>query len=256
MAMQGRQIGERDLDLVRGLWTSHPDWNRTRLSRELCARWDWRNAQGRPKDMAARTLLLKLERAGHLRLPVPQRPGPNARRNRQTLDLPYDRTPIEGALGDLQPVRIELSSEGHRDWALFRFLLQRHHYLGLRNSVGENLKYLARDRRGLGVLVCSPSLHRRPDDGPPVQVRVNSTPLTPTPPRRARPWRRHHHCREATLRASGQALGPARFGGGESSDLWALRMWSARSWALYPHRRGPCLSGIPVPDSGFWVMRA
>ena len=31
---------------------------------------------------------------------------------------------------------------------LIRFLLQRHHYLGLRNSVGENLKYLARDRTG------------------------------------------------------------------------------------------------------------
>lgn len=36
--MQGRQIGEQDVDLVHGLLESHPDWNRTRLSRELCAR--------------------------------------------------------------------------------------------------------------------------------------------------------------------------------------------------------------------------
>jgi hypothetical protein len=34
---------------------------------------------------------------------------------------------------------------------LFRSLLQAHHYLGLRNSVGENLKYLARDRHGRPV---------------------------------------------------------------------------------------------------------
>jgi hypothetical protein len=55
MVMQGRQIGERDVDLVRNLLGSHPDWNRTRLSRELCARWNWHNAQSRPKDMAARS---------------------------------------------------------------------------------------------------------------------------------------------------------------------------------------------------------
>ena len=118
------------------------------MSRELCRRWDWRNGAGRLKDMACRTLLLKLERRGQIRLPARQRPSPNALRNRQALDLPCDRTPIEGALGDLQPLRIEPLGEGHPDLALFRFLLQRHHYLGLRNSVGENLKYLARDRHG------------------------------------------------------------------------------------------------------------
>jgi hypothetical protein len=31
---------------------------------------------------------------------------------------------------------------------LFKFLLQRYHYLGHRNCVGQNLKYLARDRQG------------------------------------------------------------------------------------------------------------
>src|SRR6056297_1086337 len=83
MIIQGRQIAEEDLNLIRGLLTSNPDWNRTRLSRELCARWDWRNAKGQPKDMAARTLLLKLERAGHIRLPPRQGPSsPNGRRNR------------------------------------------------------------------------------------------------------------------------------------------------------------------------------
>ena len=68
--IQGRKIGEGEIDLIRDLMAAHPEWNRTRLSRELCARWDWRNALGCPKDMAARTLLLKLERAGHLRLPA------------------------------------------------------------------------------------------------------------------------------------------------------------------------------------------
>jgi len=98
--------------------------------------------------MACRTLLLKLERRGQIRLPARQRPSPNALRNRRTSDVPCDRTRIEGVLNDLQPLRIEVLAEGHPDQGLFRFLLQRHHYLGLRNSVGENLKYVVRDRHG------------------------------------------------------------------------------------------------------------
>ena len=149
--IQGRRLGPEDLGLVRHWLATEPAWNRTRLSRELCRRWDWRNEAGRLKDMACRTLLLKLERRGQIRLPARQRPSPNALRNRQALDLPCDRTAIECALGELQPLRIAPLGEGHPDLALFRFLLQRHHYLGLRNSVGENLKYLARDRHGRPV---------------------------------------------------------------------------------------------------------
>lgn len=146
--IQGRRIGLEELGLVRHLLATKPGWNRSRLSRELCERWAWRNDAGRIKDMACRTLLLKLERRGLIRLPARQAVSPNAWRNRRALDLPCDQTPIEGPLCEVRPVRIEALGEGHADLRLFRFLLQTHHYLGLRNSVGENLKYLARDRHG------------------------------------------------------------------------------------------------------------
>jgi hypothetical protein len=146
--IQGRRLGPKEIGLVRHWLATEPGWNRSRLSRELCERWNWRNGAGRLKDMACRTLLLKLERRGQIRLPARQRPSPNALRNSRTQDVPCDHTPIKGALSDLQPLRIEALGEGHPDQRLFRSLLQRHHYLGLRNSVGENLKYLARDRHG------------------------------------------------------------------------------------------------------------
>ena len=47
-----------DLELIRHWLTVEPAWNRTRLSRELCRHWQWRNGAGRLKDMACRTLLL------------------------------------------------------------------------------------------------------------------------------------------------------------------------------------------------------
>ena len=146
--IQGRRLGPEDIGLVRQWLATEPSWNRTRLSRELCRRWNWCNEAGRLKDMACRTLLLKLERLGQIRLPVRQRPSPNALRNRQQIEVPHDQSPITGDLDALRPLRIEALGERHPDLALFKFLLQRYHYLGLRNGVGENLKYMTRDRHG------------------------------------------------------------------------------------------------------------
>jgi hypothetical protein len=151
MVMQGRQIGEQDLDLVRGLLGAHPDWNRTRLSRELCARWAWHNARGRPKDMAARTLLLKLERAGYVRLPARRGPSPNGRRNRDVIPIAPPAAPIRGVLRDLQPLQLNTVEPGSDNARLFLGLLAHEHYLGQRNTVGENIRYLVRDRHGRPV---------------------------------------------------------------------------------------------------------
>jgi len=149
--MQGRQFGVSDCALIRSLLEQHPNWNRTRLSRELCARWNWRNALGRPKDMAARTLLLKLERAGQIRLPARRVPPPNERRNRGVLPVAPPHAPISGALRELQPLRMDIVAPGSDDARLFNGLLAHEHYLGHRNTVGENLRYLARDRQGRPV---------------------------------------------------------------------------------------------------------
>ncbi len=149
--MQGRAMSGADLDSIRGLLDEHPDWNRTRLSRELCARWNWQNAQGRPKDMAARTLLLKLERAGHLQLPARRGPSPNGRRNRLMPVVEHATDPIRGALRELRPLSVSVVAAGSEDLRLFNSLLAQYHYLGHRNTVGENLRYLVRDRHGRPV---------------------------------------------------------------------------------------------------------
>jgi hypothetical protein len=118
---------------------------------ELCERWAWRNAQGRLKDMAARTLLLKLERAGHLRLPARRGPSPNGRRNRLVPVMAQVPDPIRGVLRELRPLSVSVVAPGSQDLRLFNGLLAHEHYLGHRNTVGENLRYLVRDRQGRPV---------------------------------------------------------------------------------------------------------
>lgn len=151
--IQGRVVCPEDIALIRDWLQTHPASNRTRLSRELCVVWNWRNGAGRFKDMAARSLLLKLEARGQIQLPPRRTASVNDRRNRQSLCLEHDQAAIEAPLPLLQPLRVEPVVESSSEALLFRFLLQRYHYLGQRNCVGENLKYLARDRQGR-VLAC------------------------------------------------------------------------------------------------------
>ena len=103
MVIQGRNITTDEIGLIRDLMAEHRDWGRTRLSEELCRCWNWRNAQGRIKDMAARTLLLKLQRRGCIELPARQRPSSNQFRNRRVPVVEPASEPIRGSLSDLRP---------------------------------------------------------------------------------------------------------------------------------------------------------
>src|SRR5260370_8904235 len=98
--------------------------------------------------MAARSLLLKLEAQGQIELPSRRAASVNGLRNRPAAEIGHDQSLIQGQLDSLQSVRFEPLAQGSPAAALFRFLLQRYHYLGLRNCVGQNLKYLARDGGG------------------------------------------------------------------------------------------------------------
>lgn len=146
LVLQGREVHAEDLALIRRLLEEHPTWGRSRLSAELCGRWEWRNAQGRIKDMAARTLLLKLERAGHVTLPPRRGPSPNQHRNRSWPVVASPDETIGEPLTDLRPLSVDVVVPGTPDARLFNGLLAHGHYLGHRNTVGENIRYLVRDR--------------------------------------------------------------------------------------------------------------
>ena len=151
MVLQGRDVSDTDIESIRALFAAHPAWGRTRVSEELCRQWNWRNAQGHPKEMAARTLLLTLERSGHVCLPPRQRPSSNGFRNRRLPQVAPATDRIGGALRDLRPLIVQVVAPGSDALPLFNGLLAQYHYLGHRNTVGENLRYLIRDRLGRPV---------------------------------------------------------------------------------------------------------
>jgi hypothetical protein len=156
--VQGRTLTGDDLRDLRALMVQHPDWHRTALSLHLCQLWNWRNAAGQIKDMAARTLLLKLAARGLIELPPAQRrtrrPCAQAPPMVQEPLLALSPEPIQGPLAWLQPIRLELVDTRPKREQVRQWLAQ-FHYRGFHGAVGENVQYVAKDRHGreLAVMV-------------------------------------------------------------------------------------------------------
>ena len=142
--VQGRRITQDDIELIRRLIEADPFRNRSELSRELCLLWNWRDASGRIKDMACRSLLLKLEQRGYITLPGRRCPGRGSHKV-STPCVPHNTASIAGSLSALKPVHVQLVEDAGL-LELFQCLLSRYHYLGFGGTVGENMKYLVFDR--------------------------------------------------------------------------------------------------------------
>ncbi len=161
--IQGRFIGEAEIAQVRSLLFEHGHWSRWRVSRHLARLWEWRSASGQLKDMAARTLLLKLEERGLIVLPARRQASPNpmSRKSAAVPERGEDLFPerageaVHAALAELLPLSIEEISRERCAGKLAEFarLLEKHHYLGHRGTVGENMQYLVSDARG-NLLAC------------------------------------------------------------------------------------------------------
>lgn len=139
---RGRKISQENILYIRELIAVHPQASRRALSRKLCEAWQWKQANGTLCDMVCRGLLLRLDRAGQIRLPAVSyvRHNPLLERARPA-PLLLDRTPLEARLGDVAPLEFrQVRRTGEEP--LFNSLLEQHHYLGYEQPVGEHLKYL------------------------------------------------------------------------------------------------------------------
>lgn len=144
--LQGRRLRHDDIQFIRDLLDNHSDWNRTRLSKELCKYWDWRRPTGDLKDIACRSLLRRLEQLGHIRLPkgLHKNDSPQRRRIEQT--VLHSRESISCDLKTLYPIELQLVENGF-ELQLFKYLISAYHYLSWSGTVGENLKYLFFDNQ-------------------------------------------------------------------------------------------------------------
>jgi len=141
---RGRLFTSEDILYVRQLIATHPRASRRQLSQKLCEAWQWKQRNGALCDMVCRGLLLMLDRAGLIDLPpvkfVPRNPLATRARPAPVL---IDTTPVEGSLHRIQPLEFA-PVRRTADEPVFNSLIEKYHYLGYEQPVGEHLKYVVR----------------------------------------------------------------------------------------------------------------
>jgi hypothetical protein len=144
---RGRQITTQQITSITAMIEANPGISRWKLSRILCKAWQWKQANGALRDMVCRSLLLELDRAGHIQLPAVRRSTRNYLADRQRPEpVIADKRHVCGPLSQLRQ-----SIEFHQvrrtpQEALFNSLVEQYHYLGYEQPVGEHVKYLVTAR--------------------------------------------------------------------------------------------------------------
>ncbi len=136
----GREFSPSEMQWIQSL-VAGSEFNRAQLARRVCEQLQWTNPSGQLKAMSCRVAMLRMERAGLIRLPEPtHRPSNGFRRALDLVisppeDLPDPRT-LTGHSLRLEPV----DDSKARRW--YQALIEQHHYLGYKPLAGAQLRYL------------------------------------------------------------------------------------------------------------------
>jgi len=141
-----RTVTSTDLEFIRRLISENPALSRRALSEKLCEAWNWRQANGALCAMVCRGLMLELHRTGLIELPPVRwvNPNPLAHRHAERskpVPVLVDQTALESTLSRIQPLGFEQVRRTAEE-KLFNSLLDRYHYLGYTQPVGEHLKFV------------------------------------------------------------------------------------------------------------------
>ncbi|PIE59495.1 MAG: hypothetical protein CSA32_03855 [Desulfobulbus propionicus] len=120
-----RTITDDDAAFIRDLITRQPDIGRCALSRKVCKAWRWVQPNGHLKDIVCRSLMLKLEREGYLKLP-PRISTPNnpLAQRRTPAKINISQEPVTLTVKALSPIQL-VQVRKSKDEKVFNFPLLR-----------------------------------------------------------------------------------------------------------------------------------
>lgn len=137
---RGRRLGSRQLLWIQGVIDEHPDDARAQIARRLCVHFGWYRLNGEPAVGACCALLRRLAAAGLVRLQT-SRSGNSRGHRRHEEPRHSPAPPPEPAIDPASPLEVRPLRADEREG--FREHLQRYHYLGYRQPVGESVPYAA-----------------------------------------------------------------------------------------------------------------
>ena len=147
MMMTKPVMTQERISEIRNLIADNPQMGRKALSIEICRMWGWQSPTGQLKDISARDMLRTLDRAGKITLPPPKTSSYRSGEKLKIKHLNHNKEPVERILSELLPIRLELVNAS-ATLAEFKSYIDQYHYLGFDRTVGENMKYIAKDKYG------------------------------------------------------------------------------------------------------------
>lgn len=138
--LRGRKFTLADINKIKRLVKLHSKSGRTRISIEICKALQWKQPNGWLKDRACRDVLLHLEKAKVIRLPMRKVEIDNSR-------LVHVRDEIDQWLGsapitEMPKELLLVPAKGDESEKIWNHIVAKHHYLGHRVIVGRCLKFL------------------------------------------------------------------------------------------------------------------
>ncbi|MBI4814691.1 MAG: DUF4338 domain-containing protein [Deltaproteobacteria bacterium] len=138
---RGRDVTSTEVERITCLINDNPRMSRRKLSFKLCEEWNWTQANGHPRDMVCRGMLLALDRGGYIRLPAARLVFTQPPRRKKSTSIEIEETPLVAPLSEIGEIEIR-QVRRTADEGVVESLIERHHYLGYTRIVGEHLKYL------------------------------------------------------------------------------------------------------------------
>lgn len=140
---RNRLFTRAEIERIKEITAQYWAKGRWKISQVICEDLNWRQANGRLKEVACREALRKMAKLGFINLPPKKSNGGFKIIKPLTADeVGFQKPPtvITGNLKHLGPISFTLAST-HKEVQLWRYLIQRYHYLGYKIIVGRYLKY-------------------------------------------------------------------------------------------------------------------
>ena len=124
----GREFSSTELFRIQSLIKDNPQFNRSRLSREVCEMFRWLKPDGKLKDMSCRVAMLRMHEDGQICLPPPTRIKHPVRKVEPT-SATDQQTPILCSVELLPKLHFKIVTK--KNSALWNEYIERYHYLGV-----------------------------------------------------------------------------------------------------------------------------
>lgn len=134
----GRDFSTSELAQIQSLIKHNPEFNRSRLSREVCEMFHWLKPDGKLKDMSCRVAMLRMHDDGLIKLPQPTRIKHPVRKVVSTSATDPQNSVLCSV--ELLP-KLHFKSVIKKNSALWNEYIERYHYLGYTPLPGAQLRY-------------------------------------------------------------------------------------------------------------------